>query len=82
MSQGPQATFGVRCTQLAPKHGGRRTAQIESNPPFFPLLAPTLLVSFFFLLPKKGEKNLEWLAEGTVGAVCQAGLKRNLHPSG
>lgn len=36
-SQGPQATFGVRCTQLAPKHGGPQTAQIESYPPFPPL---------------------------------------------
>lgn len=34
MSQTPQATFGVRCTQLAPKHGGPQTAQIESCPPF------------------------------------------------
>lgn len=34
--QGPQATFGVRCTQLAPKHGGQQIAQIESYPLFPP----------------------------------------------
>lgn len=28
----PQATFGARCTQLAPKHGRPHTAQIESCP--------------------------------------------------
>lgn len=33
VSQTPQATFGARCTQLAPKHGGPQTAQIESCPP-------------------------------------------------
>lgn len=52
VSQGPQATFGVRCTQLAPKHGGPQTAQIESYP-LYPLLFLTPNATrypLFFLL--------------------------------
>lgn len=60
VSQGPQATFGVRCTQLAPKHGGPQTAQIESYPPFPPFLAPKLPVTPALLRtshPKKRKKG-------------------------
>lgn len=76
VSQGPQATFGVRCTQLAPKRGGPQTAQIESYPLFPPVPAPTPRISPFLLVaphPKKERKG-KGKAKGTIIAWLGSGL--------
>lgn len=86
VSQGPQAAFGVRRTQLAPKHGGPQTAQIESLP-LFPLflhlhyLLSPLPSSTRPHVPKKAErksrKESEWLA-GDGWSCVSSGAKQEL----
>lgn len=84
VSQGPQATFGVRCTQLAPKHGGPQTAQIESYPRFSPHLAPTLPITPFLLRasrPKQKEKGKGKESESLAGdglSCLSSGAKQEL----
>lgn len=90
MSQGPQATFGVRCTKLASKHGGPQNAQMKSCPPPPPphyLLPPFSLSLFFFFLlqaihPKKRKKRgirmVGWSGGGGSCSCVSSGAKQEL----